>query len=148
MDPFSKGSDAFQITWAHLKGYAFRPFALIGLFLNKVQKEKATLLLITPSWQTQSWYPLVLQPKVRIPKTQNLLLGPNSEKHPLIEQRNLQLQAWKVSGKDCMQKELQKTLPLLSQMPEGQVKMLITNRPGVSGIAKVLKDSLIPLSVL
>ena len=41
-----------------------------------------------------------------------------------------------------------KTLPLLSQMPEDQVQMLITNWPSASGIAGVLKDRLIPLSAL
>ena len=52
------------------KGYVFPPFVLIGLIgrvLNKVQKEKVTLLLITPAWQTQSWYPLMLHLTVRIP---------------------------------------------------------------------------------
>ena len=101
LDQFNKGRDAFQITWTHLKGYAFPPFASIGRVLNKVQKEKAISLLITTAWQTQSWYPLLLQLTVRIalllPKTQNLLLGPNREKHPLIEQGNLQLLAWAVS---------------------------------------------------
>ena len=100
-------------------------FALIGQVLNKWQKEKATLLLITPAWQTQSWSPLLLQLTVRItlvlPKTQNLLLDPNREKHPLIEQGNLQLLVWTVSRKVYMHKEFWKTLPLLSQMPEDQV---------------------------
>ena len=59
LDPFNMGREAVQITWTHLKGYAFSPFALIRGALNKVQKEKATLLLITPAWQTQSWYPLL-----------------------------------------------------------------------------------------
>ena len=44
---------------------------------------------------------------------QNLLLGPNKEKHPLTELGNLQLLAWTVSGKDYMQ-EFRKNLPLLS----------------------------------
>ena len=81
-------------------------------------------------------------------KNQNLLLGPNRVKHPFIEQGNLELLAWIVSGKDYMQKELRKTLPLLSQMSEDQVQMLITNRLGVSSAAGVLKDRLISLSVL
>ena len=89
-----------------------------------------------------------MQITLLLPITQNLLLGPNREKHPLIEQGNLQLLAWTVSEKDYMQKEFWKTLPLLSQMPEDQLQMLITNRPDVSGIAVVLKDELIPLSVL
>ena len=33
-------------------------------------------------------------------------------------------------------------------MPEDQVQMLITNKPGVSGIACILKGMLILLSVL
>ena len=68
--------------------------------------------------------------------------------HPLIEQENLQLPAWTVSGKDYMQKEFRKIRPLLSQIPEDQVQMLITNRSGVSSITGVLKDGLIALSVL
>ena len=36
----------------------------------------------------------------------------------------------------------------LSQMPEDQVQMLITNRSGVSSIAGFLKNRSIPLSVL
>ena len=111
-----------------------------------------TLLLITLAWQTQSWYLLLLQITVRIPfllpKTQNLLIGPNREKDSLIEQGNLQLLVWTVSGKDYLQKVFHKTLPLLSQMPEDQVQMLITNQPGISGVAGVLKDRLIPLSAL
>ena len=49
LDPFSKGRDAFQITWTNLKGYAFSPFSLIGRVLNKVQKKKSTLLNNYPS---------------------------------------------------------------------------------------------------
>ena len=44
--------DAFQVIWTHLKGYASPPFTLKGRALNKVLKEKAILLLITPAWQT------------------------------------------------------------------------------------------------
>ena len=107
-------------------------------------------LLITPA--SKSWYPVLLQFTARIqillPKTQNLLLGPNTEKHPLIGQGNLQLPEWIVSGKDYMQKKFRKTLPLLSQMLEDQVQMLITNRSDVSGTAGVLRDRLTPLSTL
>ena len=109
-------------------------------------------LLYTPAWKSQSWYPVLLQLTVRIrillPKTQNLLLGPNTEKHPLIEQGNLQLLEWIVSGKDYMQKKFRKTLPLLSQMLEDQVQMLIINRSDISGTAGVLRDRLTPLSTL
>ena len=53
-----------------------------------------------------------------------------------------------VDSKTFLQKEYQKNLPLLSQMPEDQAQSLITNWPGVSKIAGVAGDELIPLHVL
>ena len=45
--------------------------------------------------------------------------------------------------------EFRKILPLLSEMPDDHVQMLITNQFGVNGgIAGVLKNRLIKLSVL
>ena len=78
----------------------------------------------------------------------DLLQGPNKEPHPLRTKGSLQLLAWIVSGKGYLQKEYQRKLPLLSQMPDDQAQSLITNRPGISGIAGVLGDKLIPLNAL
>ena len=83
-----------------------------------------------------------------LPKVPDLLQGPNKEPHPLITKGSLQLLAWIVSGKGCLQKEYQRKLPLLSQMPDDQAQSLITNRPDVSGTAGVLGDKLIPLNAL
>ena len=152
LDPFSKGKDAFQSSWTHMRGYAFPPFSLVGRVLSKVQRDQATLILITPAWQTQAWYPRVLQMSVRkpllLPQTQNLLTGPNREKHKLVKNGHLQLLAWTISGKNYLQKEFQQKLPCLSQMPEDQAQTLITSRPGANGLAGVLADKLIPLKVL
>ena len=67
----------------------------------------------------------LLQLAVRIPlllpKSPDLLLGPNKKKQPLIEQGNLQLLAWTISVKDYMKEEFQKSLPLLSQVPQDEV---------------------------
>ena len=35
-------------------------FSLVGQVLKKVQKERATLLLIAPAWQSQAWYQCLL----------------------------------------------------------------------------------------
>ena len=70
------------------------------------------------------------------------------QNYQLIENQNLQLLAWTVSGKSYLQKDSQKILPSLMQIPEGQGQSLITNRRGVSGLAGVLKEKLIPLNVL
>ena len=80
-----------------------------------------------------------------LPKDTELLLGPNKETHPLVEKASLQLLAWVDSGKNYLQKEFQKNLPLLSQMQGEQVQTLITNQPDVSGVVVVLRAKLIPL---
>ena len=48
----------------------------------------------------------------------NLLIGPNKKNNQLIEKQNLQLLAWTVSGKHYLQKDYQKSLPSLVEMPE------------------------------
>ena len=48
LDSFREGSNAFQVSREHRKGYAFPPFSLIGRVL-KVLTDQATLILITPA---------------------------------------------------------------------------------------------------
>ena len=152
LDPYSKGRDDFQMCWTHTKGYAFSPFSLIGRALHRVLIDQGTLILITPAWQTQSWYPQLLWLLIRnpliLPKDPDLLQDPNKELDPLISKGNLQLLAWIVSGKSYLQKEYQRNLPLLPQMRDEQAQSLITNRTGISGIADVLGDKLTPLNAL
>lgn len=58
----------------------------------------------------------------------------------LVETGSLQLLALTVSGKNYLQKEFQRNLPLLSQMQGEQVQILITSPPGIRGVVGVLRD--------
>ena len=88
------------------KGYAFPKFSLTGRVLHKILIDQAILILITPAWQTQSWYPQLLRLSILLIllKVPDLLKGPNKELHSLITKGNLQLLAWIVSGKGYFQK--------------------------------------------
>ena len=88
------------------KAYAFPKFSLTGRVLHKILIDQAILILITPAWQTQSWYPQLLRLSILLIllKVPDLLKGPNKELHPLITKGNLQLLAWIVSGKGYFQK--------------------------------------------
>ena len=70
--------DAFSISWANLKCYAFPPFSLLTQVLAKIRNDKALVLLIAPVWTTQNWYPLLLQLAVEqpilLPQKDNLLI--------------------------------------------------------------------------
>ena len=53
--------DAMQQNWAQRRPYAFPPFSLVGRILKKVNIERVTVLLVAPVWQTQPWYPILVQ---------------------------------------------------------------------------------------
>ena len=151
-DPGSCAVDSLQHSWRNLDGYAFSPFWLIGKVLAKVRKDQSLLLIVTPAWQTQPWHAALLAMSVQhpiiLPNLTTLLQRPHGQKHPLQKGNQLQLVAWKVSGKLWKVREYKNSLPHLSQIPEGQGQYLITNRPGESGLAGVVNGMLIPLQVI
>ena len=97
LDPFKKGQDAFQISWNQIYPYAFPPFALIVRVLENVQEDHVSIILITPAWQTQSWFPALLRISVRtllfLPETKYIFKDPAEKYHPLIQQNSLKLVA-------------------------------------------------------
>ena len=65
-DPFTTSTDAFHGKWTGFLGYAFPLFALVGKCLQKVRREKASLLIVAPVWAVTSLVPFpsrVLGPK-------------------------------------------------------------------------------------
>ena len=151
-DPYSVGTDALQHSWRNLYGYAFPPFCLISRVLEKVQRECTTILLITPVWQTQVWYPVLLEMSVEnpllLPVHPELLKNPQGEIHPLVMNNHLRLAAWTVSGNHWLKRDYRVKLQTLSQIADAEAQFLITNRPGESGLAGVSRDKLIPFDVM
>ena len=45
--------DAFSISWANTKFYAFPPFSLIGASISKIKREGASGVMIIRFWNTQ-----------------------------------------------------------------------------------------------
>ena len=152
-DPFAHGTDAFQIPWTNLRGYSFPPFSMICRCLAKIRKDQATIVLITPTWHTQAWYPVLLEMSCRqpilLPPLSNLLLSPNLQPHPLVLQGHLSLAAWMVTGKTCLQTEFQSKLPNFSAPTLGeQARQELTTAPGNSGVAGVVRGKLIHFAPL
>jgi len=89
------------------------------------------LLMITPAWQSQSWYPKLLQLSIQNPilllQCKDLLTNPEGKQHPLAIDQKLQLVVWTVSRKQTLVKSYQKALPNLSLRPEEEVQKLITS---------------------
>ena len=65
------------------------------------------IILITTAWKNQAWYPKTLQMGIRNPililRTDDLLLKPQTQKHPLVTNKTLPLVAWVISEKSLLQ---------------------------------------------
>ena len=152
-DPFAQATDAFQIPWSKLKGYSFPPFSMICRCLAKIKKDQATIVMITPTWHTQAWYPVLLEMSCRqpvlLPPLENILMSPSQKPHPLVLQGSLQLVAWMVSGKTSLQKEFQsKLLSYSAPTPGARELRALTIAPGHSGVAGVIREKLIHFAPL
>ena len=99
--------DAFSRRWAPLarnKGvcYAHPPYLLIPRVLRRVLDEKITLVLVTPAWPSQPWWPLLLLAAVcepvLLPDSAHAMLPPgfpaNQQKWP----GRWRMIAWLISG--------------------------------------------------
>ena len=60
-DPEAEAIDAFTQNWALNRGYANPPWCLISRCLAQVKQQQAKIVLLTPWWTTQPWFPVVLE---------------------------------------------------------------------------------------
>lgn len=58
--------DAFSLNWQGLHGYALPPFDLIPICLSKIISDQPSLVLFTPYWSSQPWFPVLLDLEVEI----------------------------------------------------------------------------------
>ena len=149
-DPLCLFADAFSQRWEQFLPYAFPPFCLITRVVRKVSRDQVPhMILVTPLWSTQPWYPCLLGMSIEnpiiLPRFQNLLRNPNQESHPLIRDSNLTLVAWSISGLPLQQEEFRRTLPKSSQTAGPKELELLTAMPGISGWAGAIRGRLIPL---
>ena len=137
-DPGAVAVDALAQPWNHIRGYAFPPFALIARCLSKIQQEQVQeLVLITPVWPTQPWFPVLLSMTIRkpieIPTSERLLSNHRGEIHPLIRQGSLNLAAWLVSGDPSKQRGFQRGHQSLYFRPGEAIQKKHTHHPGEDG---------------
>ena len=61
-DPETLATDAFTLGWAKwIRPYLFPPICLIGRCLAQSRVQSATVLIVTPVWQSHPWYAAILQ---------------------------------------------------------------------------------------
>ncbi len=58
---FSRQRDALAHDWPNNSLYAFPPIALLPQVIRRVKDTKCSLLLVTPLWRNQVWFPELIQ---------------------------------------------------------------------------------------
>ena len=109
------------------------------------------MLLITPTWQSQIWYPLLLEmsivrPLLLLRKTS--FKNPQGEVRPLTVNRTLRLAVRTISGKDYLRKGFQKQMPNLLKVQDEKVQSQITIRPGDCRLAGVINNRWMDFNVM
>ena len=83
-DPLAEAVDAFKQTWIEFTGYANPPWGLIGHCVQYTLQQDATIVLITPLWPGQPWYPtlfpVLLENPRLLPLSPDLLTSPQGLK--------------------------------------------------------------------
>ena len=62
-------TDALSISWKGILGYAFPRISLLPRVLEKIDQEICKILLITPFWPRQAWFPRLLDLLAKAPRS-------------------------------------------------------------------------------
>ena len=149
-DPEAEETDAFMQDWSNLLGFAHPPWCLISRVLGKIQLEKATVVLITPLWQTQAWFPTLIEMIVDFPiiLPRQEILAPSPNCMEMVRSHPPQLVVWKVSSRDSDQKKFQRKL-LNSSLAHGEIRPTpIMIHPGDPGTCTVEHTGYVPFRQL
>ena len=151
-DPQAVATDAFSTDWSQLKGYAFPPFNLIPQTLMKVISNNANIVLVAPIWQTQHWWPLLLQLVVQLPvllpASPTLLQDPFNPKaiHPMYPR--LRLAVWTISNNFAQQQAFRQELPVFYPRLHASPPTNHMIMHGQNGTAGVIEGKLIQFQPL
>ena len=90
----------------------------------------------------------VSEKSLLLPQHPNLLRNSQRQTHTLLQYQRMRLAAWIITGNIWRKKEFQEGLQILSFHQEERVLTQIIVRPGISGLAGVIKRKLIHFDVL
>jgi hypothetical protein len=148
--PGALAQDAFSISWSSFAvTYAFPPIVVLSKVLRKVRTDQARMILIAPRWPMRSWYPLLLDLLVDLPRIlpwRQDLLTQFQIFHP--DPSRLRLMAWKLSGIPSEQKAFQRKLLARSYNPERPAPSQATMPNGAFLFAGVVNGTWIPIRLL
>ncbi|KAG1186716.1 hypothetical protein G6F70_009599 [Rhizopus microsporus] len=86
IDPRAERTDAFQQAWPRKGLFLHPPWKLIPQVLKKINQDRVQdCVMVTPTWPTQYWWPMVLKRNKAQPLVFNL-------------KKNFSVTVWRLSG--------------------------------------------------
>lgn len=151
-DPEAQAVNAFTISWKSYFFYAFPPFSIIPLVLQKIREEESTGLVVVPKWPAQPWWPylmrMVIQTPVVLPNRENTIYMPSKPDliHPLHPK--LTLLMCQISGDPLKIKAFQKELYRSSCHRGEKVRKDNMYLTSINGVGTVVQGKWIPFQRL
>ena len=143
--PIAEAVDTFLQDWTVVRGYTNPPYCLISRCLRKIVHEKAQVVMITPMWTAQPWFPLILRMCVDypclLPQCHNLV---NPIANSRIPMDNLKLVAWHIAGNPSQSRAFQLKLKNWCQPPVDTEPTRIMTLHGGSAKGGVLMQIPLP----
>ena len=137
-DPGAFFIDAFHCQWNFKLAYCFPPFSVIPSVLQKVEEDKAEIVIVVPFWPTALWFSKLFSLMVASPcflrHSQKLLYHPMNLDIPHPMFKHLNLIVCRLSGKHYKHRDFLQTLQRSSfqhgdQQPENNITL--TSRNGI-----------------
>ena len=138
--------DAMSLEWKNLFAYAFPPFKLVPLVLNKMRDSNSRFILIAPCWPRRSWFSVILSLIIDFPRELPVHRGLVSQHQGKVLHQNpamLHLHAWKLSGVKSEVDTFLNLLPSVSLNPAESLRSGSTLRGGRCSRIGVCKGKLI-----
>jgi len=120
-DPEAIAVDAFNQDWASDEGIC-QPSVVLDSTLSQIKRQMARVVMITPLWASQPWYPTILgmledYPRI-LPGNEDLVILPTGQEF-IMSQGAPELVAWPISGNPSHHEEASALL-LASWRPKTQ----------------------------
>jgi len=147
-DPEATATDAFNQDWAQTRGFANPPWCLIARCLSQIKRQMARVVMITPLWVSQPWYPMILEmledyPRI-LPARDDLVILPPGQEF-IMNQGVPELGAWPISGNPSNHEEFLQRLQHSSSHPGDPKRSQTTTHCFRNGLAGVHRGIEIPL---
>ena len=104
-DPEALGTDAFNQDWSQRRGFANPQWSLIARCLSQIKNQVARVVMVTPLWTAQHWYPKILEMLEDFPRLLPALVILQSKQDFIMNQGVPMLVAWPISGNPLHHKE-------------------------------------------